>query len=68
MILKPRVDELLKKAENRYELAIVVSKRARQLVAGSKPMVDTKEKSPITIASMEFDKGEVTVVKEKENA
>ena len=68
MLLEPRVDELLKKAENRYELAIIVSKRARQIVGGSEPMVDTKEKSPTTIASLELESGKLYSKKEEEKA
>lgn len=64
MLLDPKVDDLLEKAENRYELAILVSRRARQIVAGSKPMVETKEKAPTTIASLEVNKGEVYIEKE----
>lgn len=61
MLLNPKVDDLLEKAENRYELAILVSRRARQLVAGDKPKVETKEKAPTTIAAIEVDKGEVYI-------
>lgn len=66
MLLNPKVDDLLEKAENRYELAVVVSKRARQIVAGSKPMVNTNEKSPITIASMELKDGDLFAIKDEQ--
>lgn len=68
MIIEPRVDELLEKAENRYELAMTVSRRARQIIAGDEPKVKTKEKSAVTIATLEFDKGEVYAEKNKEEA
>lgn len=65
MILKPRVDDLLKHAENNYELVIAVSKRARQIVDGSQKKVSTNEKSPITIATLEFNEEKVSIIKEK---
>ena len=34
MIVKPSVTELLTKANNRYELVIATSRRARQIAAG----------------------------------
>ena len=68
MIIEPRVDKQLEKAENRYELAMTVSRRARQIIEGDEPKVSTKEKSPITIATLEFDKGEVYAEKNNEQA
>lgn len=65
MILKPRVDDLLKYAENNYELVIAISKRARQIVDGAKKEVSTNEKSPITIATLEFDQEKVSIIRDK---
>lgn len=67
MILKPRVDDLLKYAENNYELVIAVSKRARQIVDGAQMEVNTEEKSPITIATLEFEAEKVSIIRNKEN-
>ena len=55
MIVKPSVEELLKNARNRYELAMAISKRARQIVDGAEPKVKTKDNSKITIAAKEFE-------------
>ena len=66
MISKPSVEELLKNARNRYELAMAVSKRARQLVDGDEKLIKTDENSEITIAAMEFEK-EKFKIKHKEN-
>lgn len=65
MILKSRVDDLLKHAENNYELVIAVSRRARQIIDGDERKVETKEKSPITIASLEFNDEKVSIVHDK---
>lgn len=55
MINKPEVDKLLKKVDNRYELIGIIAKRARQLQAGSKPVVKADKVSNVTIASLEFE-------------
>lgn len=55
MIVKPSVEELLKNARNRYELAMAISKRARQIVDGAEPKVNVHENSKITVAAIEFE-------------
>lgn len=65
MIVKPTVSELLKKADNRYELVIASAKRARQIASGDKPLTKVKEESPVTLAVNEIAEGEVTIVKEE---
>ena len=55
MIVKPSVEELLKNARNRYELAMAISKRARQIVDGAEPKVKSNENSKITVAAIEFE-------------
>ena len=54
MIVKPNAEQLLDKASNRYELVVAISKRARQIVLGATPRVETKETSEVTIASLEL--------------
>lgn len=61
MIVKPSVAELLKKSENRFELVIATSKRARKIAMGSEPLVDTLEESPVTIAAEEIAAGKVEI-------
>jgi len=60
MIIKPTVTELLEKIDNRFELVILVSKRARQISAGQIPFTKVKEKSAVTIAANEIAEGKVT--------
>ena len=56
MIVDPNVESLLKKCENRYELVIAVSKRARQIQ-------DTgKIESKVTKAAVEFHNGDCYIV------
>ncbi len=61
MIIKPSVAELLKKVNNRFELVIITSKRARQIADGSKALTDVDELSPVTLAANEIAEGKVKV-------
>lgn len=61
-MVKPSVNELLEKAENRYALVIATSKRARQLSIGEKPLTDKKEESMVTLAADEISEGKVRIV------
>lgn len=54
---KPSITKLLTKADCRYTLVCMVAKRARQLVGGSLPLIDTKEIKPVTISVDEVDRG-----------
>ncbi|WP_291651932.1 DNA-directed RNA polymerase subunit omega [Clostridium sp.] len=58
-MINPSIMDLLKKVDDRYSLVMVTSKRARQIIDGSDPMVATKSKKPLTIAINEVNEGEV---------
>ena len=62
MIVKPSVTELLTKAQNRYELVIMTSRRARQIASGDEPKTKAKDESPVTLAADEIAEGKVTKV------
>lgn len=59
MMVKPSVTELLKKVDNRFQLVIVVAKRARQISSGSKILTDVDEISSVTLAANEVEEGKV---------
>ena len=59
MMVKPSVQDLLKKVDNRYRLVIVTSKRARQIAGGDISMTKVDEKSPVTLAANEISEGTV---------
>ena len=59
MIIKPTVTELLEILDNRFELVIVTSKRARQIAEGNTPLTRVNEKSPVTLAANEIAEGKV---------
>lgn len=58
-MINPSVIDLLKKVDDRYSLVTVTSKRARQIINGSEPLVNTNSKKPLTIAINEVNEGEV---------
>ncbi|MBS5937687.1 DNA-directed RNA polymerase subunit omega [Clostridium sartagoforme] len=58
-MINPSIMDLLQKVDDRYSLVMVTSKRARQLINGSEPLVATKSKKPLTIAINEVNEGEV---------
>ncbi len=62
MIVEPTVTDLLKLVEDRYELIIVTSKRARQIASGAPKLVDATDKSYVTIAAKEVAEGKVKKV------
>lgn len=55
MMIKPSVAELLEKVDNRYELVIATSKRARQIAQGAEPLSKNSDVAPDSIAADEID-------------
>lgn len=53
-MLYPSINDLLKKADCRYTLVMMASKRARQLMEGDSPYVDEKSSKPVSIAIHEI--------------
>ncbi|MFR3910078.1 MAG: DNA-directed RNA polymerase subunit omega [Clostridium paraputrificum] len=66
-MINPSVVDLLKKVEDRYSLVIVTSKRARQLIDGSKQLVDADSINALTIAINEVNDGSVGYERLKES-
>ena len=58
-MVKPTVNELLEKVDNRFELVIVTAKRARQIAQGATLLTDSEEEAPVTLAANEIAEGEV---------
>jgi DNA-directed RNA polymerase subunit omega len=61
-MIDPSVDELLENVDCRYTLVVEVSKRARQLIDGATPLVETEEDylRPVSVATKEVHAGKVT--------
>jgi DNA-directed RNA polymerase subunit omega len=56
---KTSIDELLKKVDSRYMLVSIISKRARQIVEGDPPKVDTDTINPVNISTEEFSEDKI---------
>jgi len=51
---KISIDELNEMVDSQYSLVTIISKRARQIIDGSEPLVKTSTKKPMAIAIEEF--------------
>ena len=54
---------------SRYSIVMATAKRARQLIDGALPLVDTKPgDKPLSIAVDELNSGKITIIGEEEDA
>lgn len=58
-MLNPSLTNLLIDGESKYTLVMVTSKRAREIIEGSVPLVETNSKKPVTIALEELLEGKI---------
>lgn len=66
MMIDPPIGELLEKVDCRYTLAVMASKRAREIISGSQPLLDTKEVKPLAIAIEEINRDLITFERAEE--
>ena len=66
MMTQPPIGELLEKVDCRYTLAVEASKRAREIISGSLPLIDTKETKPLSIAIEEINRRLITYSRNEE--
>lgn len=59
-IVEPNVLELLEHADTRYTLVVEASKRGRQIVGGSQPLIDAAEMKPLKVAVEEINRSLIT--------
>lgn len=59
-MLNPSFKELSDRGDSRYTLAMLVSKRARQIIEGDNPLVETDSNKPVSIALEEVMADKVT--------
>ena len=59
-MLYPSVNDLMQKLDSRYTIVVAAAKRARQLTAGSDPLVTPNSKKHVSIATQEIDEGKIT--------
>jgi DNA-directed RNA polymerase subunit omega len=60
-MLKPSINDVLDKIDNRYYLVTTVAKRAREIIDGAEPYVVNKNKEikPVSLATQEVAEGEI---------
>ncbi len=66
MMTEPPIGELLEKVDCRYTLAVEAAKRAREIIAGNLPLIDTKETKPLSIAIEEINRKLITYSRDEE--
>ncbi|MDY0234415.1 MAG: DNA-directed RNA polymerase subunit omega [Gudongella sp.] len=58
-----KINEFALEEENRYTLVMIAAKRARQIIEGSEPKLESKFNKPVTIALDEITHGLIEYVK-----
>ena len=53
--------DLSNKIDSKFRVAIIVARRAKQLINGAKPLVEIEAQNPLTIAIEEVNRGLVTM-------
>ncbi len=67
MIIEPTITDLDHHADCRYSLVVATARRARQLVAGSEPLIDTGETKPVSVAVREISQNRVRILAREED-
>ncbi len=49
---------------SRYSIVMATSRRARQIIAGEEPLVNTKQIKPLSIAIEELNEGKIKITHE----
>jgi DNA-directed RNA polymerase subunit omega len=67
MMIRPPLESLLEKIENKYALVVSVAKRARVLKEGQLPMVDVASSNPVTVSLEEIAAGKIRIDRSRES-
>ena len=59
-MIYPSLDHLLKKVDSKYTLVVLTARRAREVVAGDRVLVNSKSNKAVTIALEEIGANKVT--------
>ena len=59
-MIYPSLDHLLKKVDSKYTLVVLTARRAREVVAGDRVLVNRKSNKAVTIALEEIGANKVT--------
>lgn len=50
---------------SRYSIVMATAKRARQIIGGEEPLVDTRQTKPLSIAIEELNQGKIKITHEE---
>ncbi len=53
------VEDCLRKVDNRFELVLMATRRARQIANGAEPLVEWEKDKPTVVALREIAEGEI---------
>ncbi len=56
-MIHPPLEALLRKVDSKYTLVVAAAKRARELMEGQAPQVNSKSNKMVTVALEEIDAG-----------
>ncbi len=62
-MFNPSINKLSTIGDSRYTLVVLMAKRARQLIDGAEPLIDTKTEKPVSIAIEEAVSGKITYIR-----
>lgn len=77
IMLHPSYTDLMKVVNNeveqgeapvvnsRYSIVMATAKRARQIIGGEEPLVDTRQTKPLSIAIEELNQGKIKITHEE---
>ena len=65
-MLYPSINEIRKKADSRYTLVIMASKRARDIIAGKPVLSDCTINKPVSIAAHEIAEDLITYKRDED--
>ena len=51
---------------SRYSIVMATSKRARQIISGEEPLIEGKEKKPLSQAVEELNQGKIKIISDEE--
>ena len=51
---------------SRYSIVMATSRRARQIIGGDNPLVEGKDRKPLSVAVDELNQGKIKIVTEEE--
>ena len=60
MLIKPSLEDLIKKVDSKYTLVTLAAKRAREITSGDTPFVDVPTNKVVSLAMEEIKEGKIT--------